>query len=146
MEASTPVAEAGTPRQKDPPVHALVIEDQFVIATLIEDELRELGYTSIDIVDREQQAVEVAKLRCPDLITADDKLTDGSGVVAVQEICANQVIPVVFIVGDPDKLVPPVPFAAVVPKPFGGTKLRQAIGDAIVLAKHHLRLERSKNA
>jgi DNA-binding response OmpR family regulator len=128
------------------PVHALVIEDQFLIATLIEDELRELGYTSFDIVAREQEAVHAAKLRRPDLITADDTLTDGSGVVAVKEICANHVIPVVFIVGDPDSLVPPVPFAAVVPKPFGGTRLRQAIGEARVLARHHLGFERSENA
>ncbi len=127
-------------------MHALVIEDQLLIATLIEEELRELGYTSIKIVDREQEAVQAARLRCPDLITADDTLTDGSGVVAVQEICANQVIPVVFIVGDPDSLVSPVPFAAVVAKPFGGSRLREAIGDAILLAQHHLGLERSENA
>jgi CheY-like chemotaxis protein len=127
-------------------VHALVIEDQFLIATLIEEELRELGYTSVEIVDREQEAVEAARKRCPDLITADDKLTDGSGVQAVQEICAQQIIPVVFIVGDPEKLVPPVPFAAVVPKPFGGTRLREAVGDAILLAKKHLGIERAANA
>ena len=35
-------------------MHALIIQDQFLIATLIEDELRELGYSSSDIVDREK--------------------------------------------------------------------------------------------
>jgi DNA-binding response OmpR family regulator len=118
-------------------MHALVIEDEFLIAMLIEDELRDLGYTSFDIVSREREAVEAAKRRCPDLITADNKLTNGSGVIAVQEICENQVIPVVFIVGVPEDVKSPVPFAAIVGKPFGGRELRTAIGDALVLARQH---------
>jgi DNA-binding response OmpR family regulator len=61
-------------------VHALIIEDQFLIASLIEDELRELDYISFDVVDREQEAVAAAERRCPDLITADDRLTNGSGI------------------------------------------------------------------
>lgn len=118
-------------------MHALVIEDQFFIAALIEDQLRELGYTSFDVVDREAEAVQAALRQCPDLITADDRLTGGSGVEAVQQICEKQVIPVVFIVGDPDALVPPVPFAAVVAKPFLGATLQAAIGQAIVLATRY---------
>jgi CheY-like chemotaxis protein len=120
-------------------MHALVIEDQFLIAALIEDELRELGYTSFDIVDREPEAVQAALRRCPDLITADDRLTDGSGVLAVQQICEDQVIPVVFVVGSPDEIAPPVPFAAVIGKPFGGSALQAAIGQAVVLARQHAR-------
>jgi DNA-binding response OmpR family regulator len=126
-------------------VHALVIEDHPDIAALIADELRELGYETFDIVDREHKAVEAAKERCPDLITADDKLTTGSGVTAVQAICEHQVIPVVFIVGAPEGIEPPVPFAAVVAKPFGGSTLRRAIGEAIVSAQRHLGLERKTN-
>ena len=45
---------------------AHIIQDQFLIATLIEDELRELGYSSSDIVDRDQAAVVAAKRRCPE--------------------------------------------------------------------------------
>jgi len=115
-------------------VRALVIEDQFLIATLIEDELADLGYTVCEIVDREEDAVAAAAARCPDLIIADDKLTSGSGVAAVLEICAHQVIPIVFVVGDPGALVPPLPFATVIGKPFNGRKLRWAIEEAIEAA------------
>ncbi|HEX8258392.1 MAG TPA: response regulator [Allosphingosinicella sp.] len=118
-------------------MHALVIEDQYLIAMLIEDELRDLGYTSFDFVTREREAVEAAARRCPDLITADNKLTDGTGVIAVQEICEKQVIPVVFIVAAPKSIQAPVPFAAVVAKPFEARALRSAIGDALVLAREH---------
>jgi DNA-binding response OmpR family regulator len=113
-------------------VHALVIEDQFLIATLIEAELAELGYSSCDIVDTEAAAIEAARVRPPDIITADDRLTSGTGVSAVQAICAGQIIPVVFIVGDPENLTLPVRHASVIGKPFGGSRLREAVGEAIV--------------
>ncbi|HEX8533819.1 MAG TPA: response regulator [Allosphingosinicella sp.] len=71
-------------------MHALIIEDQFLIAALIEEELRELGYSSFDVVDRELSAVAAAERKCPDLITADERLTDGSGVEAVQKICVTK--------------------------------------------------------
>jgi len=119
-------------------MHALIIEDQFLIATLIEDELRELGYATFDVVDREREAVTAAERRCPELITADDRLTDGSGIEAVRRICAHQVVPVVFIVGNPHELASPVSYAAVIGKPFGGSRLREAIGEARFLARRQL--------
>ena len=120
-------------------MHALVIEDQLLIATLIEDELSDLGYTSCDIVDTETAAIEAAAVRCPDLITADHRLLKGSGIRAVEQICADQIIPVVFIVGDPGRVRLPVPYAALIGKPFGGTKLREAVGETVMLAeKWHL--------
>jgi CheY-like chemotaxis protein len=115
-------------------VHALVIEDQFLIATLIEDELADLGYTSCEIVDSEAAAVEAARARCPDIITADDRLTTGTGVAAVQAICADQIIPVVFIVGNPNALTLPVSHASIIGKPFGGARLREAVAQAITRA------------
>ena len=112
-------------------MHALVIEDQFLIATLIEDELRELGYTSVEIVDREADAVAAAMRRCPDLITADDRLTEGSGIEAVKHICEHQVIPVIFIVGNPHETKDRVPGAVLIGKPFGGRALAEAVTAAI---------------
>ena len=114
-------------------MHALIIEDQFLIAALIEDELRDLGYISVEIVDREADAVESARRRCPDLITADDRLTEGSGIAAVRTICEHRSIPVVFIVGNPEGFLPVVPDAVLIGKPFGGNRLRQAVDEAIAL-------------
>lgn len=125
-------------------MHALVIEDQFLIATLIETELRDLGYTTFDIVDGVEEAVEAAEERCPDLITADDKINGGTGVKAVQQICAERIIPVVFIVDQPQKVVRPVPFAATIAKPFRGAQLHAAIGEALVLAQRHAASERDR--
>jgi DNA-binding response OmpR family regulator len=115
-------------------MHALVIEDQFLIATLIEDELRELGYSSVEIVDRQADAVAAAQRRCPDLITADDRLTEGSGIDAVKQICEHQTIPVIFIVGNPHETKDRVPEAVLIGKPFGGRALATAVEAAIALA------------
>ena len=43
-------------------MHALVIKDQLLIATLIELGLADLGYTSCTIVDHEAAAVEAAQV------------------------------------------------------------------------------------
>jgi DNA-binding response OmpR family regulator len=118
-------------------LHALVIEDQLLIAALIEDELADLGYATCDIVDNEADAIAAAERRCPDIITADDRLAKGSGVTAVREICARRVIPVIFTVGDPSVLAPTVAFATVLGKPFGGARLREAVSEAIALAETH---------
>lgn len=111
-------------------MHALIIEDQFLVAALIEDVLRELGYTSFDIVDSEEDAVAAARIRCPDLITADQRLAQGTGVAAVRIICADQAIPVVFISEYQDEVREQLPDAVLIGKPFGGRILHDAVDRA----------------
>ena len=78
-------------------MHALIIEDEPIIAMLIEDHLRALGYTSVDFAVTEAEAVAAARRRCPDLITSDVRLPEGCGIAAVEAICGGGRIPVVFI-------------------------------------------------
>ena len=99
-------------------MHALIIEDQPLIAEMIGVELAQLGYTSFDVVDREEDAVAAAQSRCPDLITADDRLASGTGIAAVEKICADRAIPVLFIVGDVSGLRRTFPGAGTLEKPF----------------------------
>ena len=51
--------------------HALIIEDDAIIALEIEDRLRDLGYDSFDIAVSPAEALSCATARRPDLITAD---------------------------------------------------------------------------
>lgn len=120
-------------------MHALIIEDQFLIAMLIEEELREIGYTSFDIADREPLAVEAARLRVPDLVTADDRLAEGTGVSAAKAICEREPVPVIFIVGNPYDVAPLVGDAVLIGKPFGGERLRQAVADAVMFHRRTAR-------
>ena len=75
-------------------MHALIIEDECLIAQLIEDRLRELGFTSFAFALNETDAVSAASDRCADLITSDVQLSAGCGIDAVQRICDGMRIPV----------------------------------------------------
>lgn len=111
-------------------MHALIIEDHPLIAAMIKAELSQLGYTSFDVVDCEEGAVAAAQSRCPDLITADDRLVSGTGIAAVQRICADQQIAVLFIVGDVAGLRKTFPDAEVLEKPFSIDALHNRVIEA----------------
>ena len=127
-------------------MHALIIEDQFLISSLVEELLRDLGYESVEVACSERAAIQAANDRCPDLITADNRLADGSGIKAVQEICHERVIPVVFIVGDSEDVVEAIPEAVVVNKPFLCDELTIAVAEARLRARRKPRHNASEPA
>ena len=114
-------------------MHALIIEDSLLIAMMVEDHLGELGYNSISVADNQADAVAIAQARTPDLIAADDSLITGSGILAVREICSDQVIPTIFMLGDPEKAreKDAPAHACVIAKPFLFDTLRDAVATAI---------------
>jgi CheY-like chemotaxis protein len=118
-------------------LHALVIEDHPMVSELIAEELYDLGYATVEIAAGERQAIEAAERHSPDLIISDDKIIGGSGVTAVHEICRERVIAVVFVVGDPDSVQTKLPFATVLGKPFRSSQLKDAIGEAALLAREY---------
>ena len=107
-------------------MHALIIEDESLIALAIEEALRGCGFDSFDNAVSADQAVELAARRCPDLITADVRLRPGSGITAVESICSAQPIPVLFITGSPDEVRIRMPENAMMEKPFSADHLIDA--------------------
>ena len=112
-------------------IHALIIEDEILIAMLIEESLRQCGFNSFDFATSKEEAVRSAQGRCPDLITADVELNPGSGIDAVDEICSGPPIPVVFVTGSPWDVAERRPDHLLLLKPF------QA-GDLIAIAQQAL--------
>ena len=104
-------------------MHALIIEDDAVIAMLIEEELRDLGYSSVDVASTEEEAVRSFARRCPDLVTSDGSLLHGSGVGAVGRIRALSPVRVIFITGDPEDAGDSFRDAPILPKPFSVSQL-----------------------
>ena len=111
--------------------HALVIEDNILIAMMIEGELRVSGYDSVAIAGSQEAAIRAAELQCPDFITADEKLDDGSGIAAIRHICQDRSIPVVFVVADGSEVRRAIPGAVVLLKPFAGGALSAAVATAL---------------
>jgi two-component system, response regulator PdtaR len=115
-------------------MHALIIEDEILVAFEIENSLEQLGYTSLDSAASEEKAVAAALQRKPDLITADVRLVRGSGISAVQRIWQKERVPVVFITGNADVVRKEMPDAVILDKPYRHEALRQAIATARALA------------
>ncbi|MEO6579743.1 MAG: response regulator [Sphingomicrobium sp.] len=112
-------------------MHALIIEDEPLIAIAIEDALRDYGFTSFDRAENVEEAVAAAVRTCPDLITADVQLHPGSGIEAVKCICSKRAIPVVFITGSPLNVRRDIPSYPLVLKPFSNLDLESAINLAM---------------
>jgi len=112
-------------------MHALIIEDDELIAMAIEDVLRTCGFTSFDVATSVDEAVNAATKRCPHLITADVELKPGSGIDAVQTICSDTVIPVVFITARPETARSRMPNHLVLAKPFRVSDVEAAVREAI---------------
>ena len=118
-------------------MHALIIEDEMLLALAMEDALAELGYLTFDIAASMDQAIEAAETQCPDLIVADHQILDGTGTDAVLAICSEKPIPVVFVTGSALEVRKRVPEALIVSKPFAVAELAAAIDAAERSPFHH---------
>lgn len=99
--------------------HVLIIEDELLVAMLIEDSLADAGATSLAFAATEAQAVEEARKRAPDFVTADSTSKAGRGHSAVDAIRAEcGPVPVVVISGDLTCERPGAPSCLVLAKPF----------------------------
>lgn len=107
-------------------MHALIIEDETLIAMAIEDVLRDCGFTSFDFAVSAEDAVTAAARKCPDLITSDVELRPGCGIQAVQSICSEKPIPVLFITGSPVEVRMRMPGHALIEKPFSADDMMAA--------------------
>jgi len=109
--------------------HALIIEDEILIAFEVEAMLAEQGFTSFDIADCPEDALALALVRRPDLITADYRIVGGTGVEAVEAIHRRLgEIPVVYVTGNSDLLLGREP--PVVGKPISPRRLAEACARA----------------
>ena len=107
-------------------MHALIIEDEPLIAIAIEDALRGCGFTSFDFAVSNEEAMAAASRKCPDLITADVELRPGCGISAVKTICSEQPIAALFITGSADQVRVRMPGHPFVEKPFSAERIMEA--------------------
>jgi DNA-binding response OmpR family regulator len=119
-------------------VHAYIIEDDYLISKALEDMLEELGFTKFSFARSEDAAVLGAHQPHIDLISADVRLLPGDGVRAVEAICAERDIPVVFITGYREELEERKPDATVLEKPVKPDELAEAVRKVLGDKARHL--------
>lgn len=117
--------------EQEAAMHALIIEDEFMIATVIEYVLGNCGFDSFDIVPSSEEAVAAAAIRCPDLITVDVHLQAGSGIDAVAKICPHPSIPVIFITGSAALIRDRIGEHIVLNKPFSEQTLQYVVAASL---------------
>ncbi len=108
-------------------MHALIIEDESLIAATIEYVLRDCGFDSFDIAASTLSAIEAARGRRPDLVTVDVHLQPGSGIDAVQAICSDSPVPVIYITVSAGDVREWLEGQIVLAKPFSQETLTYAV-------------------
>ncbi|WP_174298126.1 response regulator [Sphingomonas bacterium] len=99
--------------------HVLVIEDDFLIADYIVQLVEAAGATSVSQAVTQQEAIDQARQRRPELIMSDVKLVEGTGPLAVKTILFELgPIPVIFVTGTPEDCEPCDARAVILGKPI----------------------------
>jgi PAS domain S-box-containing protein len=76
----------------------LIVDDDYIIATELQETLEMMGYAVVDIVTNGHQAIKQAEILIPDMILMDIRLKGAlSGIEAASCIQANLRIPVIFL-------------------------------------------------
>lgn len=110
--------------------HALIIEDDMIIALEVEYLLKELGYQSCAFAMSPGEALDAARDQRPDLITADYRILEGTGVEAVAAVhAAVGLVPVVYVTGNRD-VVKALSTAPIVQKPVAPMLFADACREA----------------
>ena len=107
--------------------HVLIIEDDLLLAALVQDVLEEEGVASIDVAMSECEAIQAGVATPPSLIVSDVRLRSGTGpsaVAAIREMVGP--VPVLFTTGAQESSIPIVSPMAVLQKPFSCSQLAKA--------------------
>jgi len=111
--------------------HALIIEDEMLIALEVESLLHDFGFATCDIADSPEDAVRCALAHRPDLVTADVRILNGTGVEAMVAITRELgPIPHLYVTGNPDMLAGQT-VAPIVDKPLSRHALAAACQRAL---------------
>lgn len=115
----------------------LIVEDEAMIAWMLESLFEDMGFTTITIAATGEDAIAAAARRTPGLIVSDINLGAGiDGVAAAAAIRATGRVAVVFVSGYADadvraRIEHRVADAAVLRKPIQPGELRRAVFDAL---------------
>jgi DNA-binding response OmpR family regulator len=112
----------------------LVVEDDPMLSELLAELLETMGHEVCGIERTEESAVAAAFRRKPDLMIIDASLREGSGVSAVERICAAGFVPHFFVSGDISRIRASRPSAVAIQKPFREGDLIWAIQRALEAA------------
>lgn len=117
------------------PLKLLIIEDEALVAMLVEDALTLHGHEVIGIADTVAAALAITDAQRPDLVLCDVKLADGDSGLTAAQLLAHRGIPCVFLSGNcPERGGHPLIIGCIA-KPFRAGSLGSAVRAAYVVAQ-----------
>ncbi|MFN4090220.1 MAG: response regulator [Alphaproteobacteria bacterium] len=116
-------------------LRTLIVEDEMIIAMLLEDALAGMGHAVCAVEATESGAVEAAARCRPDLMIVDAGLQSGTGMSAVARILKTGPVPHVFISGSEKMRHALGPDAVFLQKPFTEPELDRAVQRALGTAR-----------
>jgi CheY-like chemotaxis protein len=122
--------------QIDEAIHSvLIVEDEMIVAMLMEDLVRELGVRDIHICSDSASALEIVRTMCIDCAILDLRLRDGTS-MGVADALADRDIPFLFSTGsDVDALEPRHAGRPMISKPFMDDDFRLILLDTWSLVR-----------
>ena len=112
----------------------VLVEDEPLIAMLLEDLLTDMGHDVCATEATEARAVSAVIRERPDIMIVDCHLREGSGIDAVAEILKDGFVPHIFMSGDNLRGKVLDAAAVVLQKPFFDGELSAAIDQALANA------------
>lgn len=109
----------------------LIVEDEAIIAFLLGETLRGMGYDVCATEGTEAGAIAAARTCKPDLMIVDEHLDGGSGLAVVEEVLRSGPVPHVFVSGDAMRIKRMMPGAVVMEKPYREMDLARSIERAM---------------
>ena len=86
-------------------IQILIVEDEYIIAANLQENLETLGYDVLGIASSATEAIATAGALRPDLVLMDIRLQgEMDGVEAADQIWTQLQIPVIYITGNSDKI------------------------------------------
>lgn len=124
----------------------LIVEDEILVATDIEESLEALGYTVQGVVDTGLKAIEAVEKHLPDLVLMDINLKgDMTGIEAAKTITQKHDVPIIYLTANADldtvnKAKVALPYGYII-KPFTDKDLQTNIEIAIFKFGNDLKLK-----
>lgn len=113
-------------------MHALIIEDELLIAAELELILKQIGFLTVAIATTEEDAVRSALRTRPNLIVSDVILEAGTGLNAIARIEQKIDTTVIYVTATPN--IAGFGSRMVVRKPIDETQLKVMIGKTLSFA------------
>src|SRR5665213_1708439 len=115
-------------------MRVLIVEDDFFVGNLVEDQLRDDGHEVVGRVSSASAARDLVVESQPDLMLVDINLDDGeTGCVFAHEMREKLNIPTIFITGSPAKARECDDAIGVLVKPFAPASVSAALDAAEVI-------------